>query len=189
MERVNQFLNEKKGGISIVFAIFGLILVMVVGGGRNILFKKISLSEVKNSMDIAGVSALRNSVNNDEQRIENPDPSDIFDHKKAETMYRTLLIKTLAKQKYVVSYDFVELDAGVDLDNWRFDDSRSRKEAWINCTLAVRYNSGFFDNNDLISHTFYDSKNNNIYTLQFTGITEDGLAEILVHSTTRIVFK
>lgn len=182
-------LKDRVGGISIVFAIFGLIMVIVVGGGRNILFKKVSLAEVRNAMDIAGVSALRNSINNEEQRIENQNAADVFDKNKAESIYRTLLTETLSKQNYIVSYEFTEIEAGVDDSNWRFDDNQSRKQAWINCTLSVRYNSGFFDNSELVSRTFYDSKRDNVYSLQFTGVRDDGLSEILVHSTSRIVYR
>lgn len=193
-KKVISFFKNKKGGISIIFAMFALIMVVAIAAGRNIIFKKASLREVQSAMDISGVSALRSAINNDEQRLQgggnNTIVTDVFDEQKAKTIYKTLLQQSLNHQNYISSYEIIDIKVGTHQDSkWRFDDNKARKEAFINSTIVVRYNAGMFDNLFLEEKTYYHSKEDEIKTYQYTGVNGDGLAEILVHSTSRIVFR
>ena len=186
-----KFLKDKSGATSMLFVLMAFILIFIIGGARNIMFKKLTISEVKNTADIAGVSALRASVNNDEHRLEHIGNPDIINLTQARTMFMSMMKSCLDNQKFIESWyiDPNQITVEYDSDDWRFDDSKERNEAFINAVIHVRYKTGFFDNSDIVSGFVYNSKTNNKFDVQYVGKTNDGLGEVIIYSSSRIVFK
>lgn len=187
-QQIQRFYHDQKGYFSILFVILAFVAVLVITGIVDILKESFTINEVQGIMDVAGVSALDASVDDELLREE------IFEYNEdvAKSVFQQIIRERIAQSEHIDSYQIVKLDViHQQKSNFGLGEGNVKAEQLIldgTIRLTVK-TSEVFDLVPEIEKLYYRSYNNDNFTVTVSGHTEDGKTELLVRSVTRLVYR
>lgn len=218
MRKLGRIIKEKvqnqKGAYSVVITILILVMVLVMTGYMDIMNKKWAVSEVQTIMDTSGINTLQNQVNNSALRAEilslDKDSNDITDQDYADRnngaftvaeqqkyksdmalYYQQELARQIKGRTNVSSYEIERVDVTFSYDHWGLGTTTKRlPQITLDAVVKMRVKqTGVFDNTINITRTMYSARNNANFTVTYDGEAENGEAELIVRSVTRLVYR
>lgn len=179
--------KEKRGQISISIVVAMLIAVVVFTGLFDIMRRTYTMNEVHAIMDVASVTALRSSVDEEKLRLEQFE----VDKSMALRNYEKLVKESIQNYGQLESFHFVRTKIEDFNENWGLGvTSSSRPQVLIDSSVVITVRSSFlFDNVPSLAKKFYDSRNNGDFVVTYQGKNEDGEIELAVRSVSRVVYR
>lgn len=187
MKKMMRFFKNKKGSFSILFVILAFIALLVITATTDIMRQAYVINEVQGIMDVAGVSAIRSSVEEETLRGE----KFVFSRERAIANFHNLVnsrIKTggIIVYKNItvddVHYEFSKQGLGSNAGN--------AHQVWMDSYMILRVKSSpVFDMLPGAEEKFYKSYNNQNFTVTSNGETEDGETELIIRSVSRVVYR
>lgn len=188
MNRVKLALTNKKGSFSMLFVILCFVGVLLISGFIDILFKTYSINEVQGIMDNAGVSALRAGVNETKWRVEELEINETV----VKNKFHELVNKSLSRSGAVVDYEMrpkVIPPNSPELKKLGIPNGE-RDQYFLVAEARVKYDSDpMIDTVAFASLKYYNFFNKRGEEIRYEGVTEDGYAEVVVRSVSRLVLR
>lgn len=174
-----------------LFVILCVVAVMIITGFVDILIKSFVLNEIQSIMDVVGTSALRAGVDTQKLRNEVFEIDENF-VKQAYKLQINELITTGEKSK-VRSIYIPTSDIRLTVQNTKWGlgiSNKARPQAILDVVARVRVEaSSFFDRMSSLQKTFYNSFSDKDFHVTYVGKAEDGSAELIIRSVSRIVYR
>ncbi len=192
MRRLYKILNNQKGSYSILIIIVAFIMIASITGMLDLIFKNYAIEEIQGVMDMAGVSCLKKAVDQTYLRMDKLKVEPAV----AASWYITevkKLIKPSGNSNAIIRYfdlniNDIDVTSGYS-DSWGFDDNKPRQYAMIRVLARARVKASWYDKVEKLAKRYYDSKSNTTFTIEFVGVNNNGEAEIIIRSVSRIVFR
>lgn len=202
MGRLKKLIREKRGSYSLLIVTLTFIGVLVVTFAVDILYKDWALTELQGTLDLIGLSGLLKGVNENELRMERL----WVDHAIARgyvlrTSKQFIKVGGNSPITYfeinpgdieITNHVLHTLSSGVTIDNrdaWGFSDNKKRDYVMIRIVARARVKQSWWDKFPGVTQRFYDSRRNQHLQVTFNGVTDNGEAEIIIRSVSRIVLK
>jgi len=182
---MKRFLNNKQGSFSILFTILALTAVSVIIAMSGILRQHFVINEVQGVMDIAGVGALRMSIE------DGPAKEDVFlvKHEVAESYFNQTMAQHIKPGSYINYANTQVLDINNSMHESGPGAIGYSRQVWMDTVTLLRVESSFmFDLFPGLEKRFYDAYSDEGFTISLGGVREDGQRELIVRSVTRIIF-
>lgn len=180
-------LNTKKGSFSILFVILAFISLLVITATTDIMRQSYVINEVQGIMDVAGVSAIRSSVDEESLRGE----KFLFSREKAVSGFHNI-VNSRINTGGIIVYKSVMVD-DVHYENSKQglgSNAGNAHQVWMDSYVTLRVKSSpLFDLIPGSEEKFYKSYNNQNFTVTTNGETEDGETELIIRSVSRVVYR
>jgi len=182
---MKRFLKDTRGNFSIIFTILAMIAVSVIVAMSGILRQNFVLNEVQGVMDMAGVGALRMSVELEPAK----EDEFIFKHEVAESYFNQTMDKHIQPGSYI-KYTNSQV---IDINNSLYESGPGAigysRQVWMDTVTMIRVESSFlFDLFPGLEKRFYDAYSDENFTVSLGGIREDGQRELIIRSVSRVIF-
>lgn len=185
----NKNINLKSGAISILIVIAIMISMIIIIGFINITQKSYVFNEVRSIMDMAGTSALKAGVDETAMRME----EFVLDESFVRKEYKRIISESISENELITSFKLGTNDIDIDIyeSSWGLGSStKSRPQARLEAIARVRIKvNSTFDVYQFTKESYYDSYENQNFTITYAGKTNDGEIEIIIRSVTRIVYR
>lgn len=202
-------IKEKDGQISVIMVIFIMILCYILSGMIDIGGRQWAVKETQSKIDIAGMNALYGTVNLESLRLETLEISgggngiasdgsgaDSVSPSQYEPIVREAYRNELSKVRYGgkspnirytdVNFEFSDFGLG-------YKDSIAKQRPQVVLESVVSYSVESTKITDKVSGNINkkisSSHANTDFTITIKENAEDGQAELLIHSITRLVLK
>ena len=188
----NKF-KENKGALTILYVILAMIGVWIMNGLVIILQMNMILSDTQGQMDVAGVAALRNAV--DEVKLRDGElwvdegyakstffelmrNSNVFDDRQVSNSRMKVTIKRVADG------DLSNVGGGGGIS------SKKRTQYYLVSEAYLQFEAtSLFDAMSMSSLSFYNFFDGQYDDISYSGRTEDGKYELVVRSVSRLVYR
>lgn len=181
---------DKKGVISIIYVIMIFISVIIVMGFVSITNKTIAINETQGIMDVAGVMALRKSVDETEWRLENL----VVDKSKAAIEYRKIVNENISdyvgNDKLLKDFKLTNVNVYKGEDT-ALGDIQGKEQYYLEATGVATYSTySYVDRSTFNAVTFFDFLNTGEYsTIAIGGVNEDGDVEVVIRTVSRLALR
>lgn len=202
-------IREKSGQISVIMVVFIMTLSYMLAGMTDMGTRHWGLKETQSKIDIAGMNALYSSINLESLRHEtleitgggNGISSDgsgagSIDPSQYEPVVKKAYTDELRAVKYggkspnisYVDVDFEYSNFGL---GYKTNSAKERPQVILESVVSyIVENSNLLDKYDKnLSKQISSSHANTDFTVTIKSTAEDGKAELLIHSITRLVLK
>lgn len=187
MKKLTRFAKNKKGSFSILFVILAFISLLVITATTDIMRQAYVLNEVQGIMDVAGVSAIRGSVDEETLRAE----EFVFSRDYAITNYHKI-VDSRVKPGNVIVYKKLKVDdIHYEYNNQGLgSNAGNAHQVWMDSYMILRVKtSPIFDLLPSLEKRFYKSYNNENFSITASGTTENGEKELIIRSVSRVVYR
>lgn len=189
--RIKNFRNNKKGAFSILFVIVMLIVVIFIAGYLDIMRQTLVTTEVQGIMDLAGVAALREGLD-EATMLEKPDEL-AYKESVIKASFAQLLKKELNTNSAgpIISYKINSMEVTELNDStWGLGSTSIARDQLVLdsiVALVVPVSSNLFDTRGEDKYEFYDQLENTKFEIIARNTIGDGKQSIIIRSVTRIV--
>lgn len=175
------------GLMSMIYIVIVLIAIYGIMAFSEIVSRAYLINETQSIMDVAGLSALRAGLDDEELRLERF----VVHETVVNREYRKLLQEALGDYGALVDYKIMRLEIRNINENWGLGiSSREREQAILDSTVLLIVDSYTpLDVYPALQKTFHDGYESEDFTLTYMGQTEDGQAQLMVRSVTRLVYR
>lgn len=196
--------QSKKGAYSIIIVILSLILVLSFVGYTDVMRKSYVMNEIQQRMDTSGLNALNSSIDierlkYEELAIDENNKIDSQHNTAVLTNYKNKITEAYKKELYnnIRTSDLItKLEVkrvSVDFDNniWGAGTSADTlPQITLDSVVAIKMkNSSQFDIMGTNKQEFYDARSGQNFSITVQGQAEDGYTELIIRSSTRIVYR
>lgn len=187
MKKLNGFLKNKKGSFSILFVILAFIALLVITATVDIMRQSYVLNEVQGVMDVAGVSAIRGSVDEESLRGE----EFVFSRDYAITNYHKIVNSRVKKGNVIIDTNLKVDDIHYEYSNQGLGaNAGSAHQVWMDSYMVMQVKtSPIFDLIPSLEKRFYKSYNKENFSVTASGTTENGEKELIIRSVSRVVYR
>lgn len=190
MEKIRKFLKNKRGSFAILFVIISFILMVVITGFVDIMFKMFSINEIQGVIDTAGVSALSTGVDDNYWRLEELR----INETQVLNNFHKLVNESLSSggDSILVDYDITAIvlpPKDSRMKNLGIP-AGQRDQYFLVSEAYARYQSNsFWDKLAFANLDFFNFFEGHNDSIRYNGVVEDGNAEIVVRSVVRLVLR
>lgn len=191
MKRIFINLFKKKDGYSGLMSLWYVVIFIIgifgVMAFSEIVSRAFLLNETQSIMDTSGVAALRMGLDDEALRVEKFD----VDGTVVEKEYRRMVSEALDDYGALVDYRFVRTETEYFKENWGLGVTNKPREQFLldSTILLVVDTYTPLDVYPTLQRTYFNSRENQDFSIKYMGQNEDGRAEIMVRSVTRIVYR
>ena len=187
MNKLNAFLKNKKGSFSILFVILAFIALLIITATVDIVRQAYVLNEVQGVMDVAGVSAIRGSVEEETLRGE----EFVFSRDFASTKYQEIVNSRVKPGDFIVDKTLKIDDIHYEYSNQGLgQNAGSAHQVWMDSYMIMTVKtSPLFDMIPSLEKRFYKSYNSERFTVTANGESENGEKELIIRSVSRVVYR
>lgn len=181
---------NKKGSISIIYVIMIFISAIIIMGFVSITNKTIAINETQGIMDVAGVMALRKSVDETDWRLEKL----TVDKSKAAIEYRNIVNKNIAdyigNDKLLKDFKITNVNVYKGEDT-ALGDIQNKEQYYLEASAVATYSTySYVDKATFHAVTFFDFLHTGDYaTVAVGGATEDGDVEVTIRTVSRLALR
>lgn len=187
MKKINHFIKDQKGAISILFVIFAFIALLIITATIDILKESYVINEVQGIMDVAGVSALNASVDKESLRGEKL----VYSEDVLKSTYHKIIRERINTEGVITYRNILKTEVLHKVSNTGLGQvSKAKEQLWLDSIMVIRVKtSTVFDLFPSVQKNYYDSKSNSNFSVEVAGETEDGETELIIRSVTRLVYR
>lgn len=194
----------KKGAYSIIIILLTLVLVLAFTGYTDVLRKTYVMNEIQQRMDTAGLNSLNDTIDIERLRYEELSIDEnnhidsrgntavLSDYKnKLSEAYKKEIYNTIRTNDLVKDISVERVNATFDLEAWGTGKkTTAAPQITLDGVVSVTLkNSTQFDVMGTNKQDFYDARSGQNFTITVRGQNEDGLTELIIRSSTRLVYR
>lgn len=182
----NKTKNEE-GSTTLMYVVLLLAVVVAIIGFMQILRESFIYREVNTAMDVAGIAALRGNVDDEKLRVE----EFWINEEQARRDYMMMMDESLANINHILDYRFQKTEISRDDDDWKLGIThKDHGQYTLKSVIIVRLKTNpYLDTIPRTSKRFYDARGDKNFEVQFVGVGADGVKEMAIYNTTRIVYR
>lgn len=191
MNKIKKILN-KKGVISINYVIVVFICTILILGFISILNKTMSINEVQGVIDMAGVGALREGIDETQWRLEEL----VIDESLARNKFREMVYEVIPQtgagliRRFEIDEVNIYPPDSPYIKSLGITDGE-RDQYFLESIATATYRSEPIV--DLVAFhavNYFDFfRTNNYSSVMVSGTTNDGDVEVIIRSVTRLVYR
>lgn len=202
-QRLKEKRNEKKGAYSLIIVSLTLILVLAFAGYNDIMRQTFVVNETQQIMDTAALNALNSTVDIEQLRnevlamdennaITGFNQGELREYEQAiQEAYQYELFNMIGTNETIPYIRIENTTVDFNLDAWGTGVNRNSKpqitlDAVV--VLGVKANSEFDVYDPDSATTYFNGGRNENFVVQKRGRTGDGLVELALHNTTRLIY-
>lgn len=203
-DKLRQMKKEKKGAYSIIIITLTLIVITAFAGYSDILSQSIILHEMQQKMDRSSLNALNGAIDITQLRNEvlaMDDESYVGkDKQQALRRFEQQIEKEFSKELFnmVGTNDIItditvrHVDASIDVSDWGTgSDGLQTPQIYLETIVQVKMKvHSQFDifNSEEMMNSFTNSRNE-VTVISKSGKSNDGITELLIHNSTRLMYR
>lgn len=175
------------GVLTILYVVLFIIAIYGVMAFSEIVSRSFLINETQSIMDTSGLAALRMGLDDEQLRLEKFEVNETV----VEQEYKRLLKTAMKDYGAVDEYRVVRLKIRNIDEKWGLGvTAKAREQAVLDSTVMLVVDTYTpLDVYPYLSNKYQDGYEGEDFTINYIGQTEDGKAELMVRSVTRLVYR